>query len=336
MSCEEPRSDEGISFILKSWKGHLDAKTKKVNKQVLINEIYSKVEPAEIAVAMYPQWGEKISILYAVKTQGTIDGRNSAEVISDLLENLMKKREAVRISEYGTRKIRHFPDKRGGQVSSFAVVDDYILFSENPDLLKDAINVYDKKVYTNKIIRALSGSKPTKGDINIFVHNSKGIFSKNLKAWEASHYMTLLLSAELLESVSISLDLVNKENISGKITFQEKAGNTDTISDIRDDIYFFDTVIKRKCVEEGYGYNSTVMGDSDKLALSFEISGLGELWPKLFSRKKVIFKEKDDEVASSRSGGKPQNKLRQIYIPTIAIGICAVILFFFLSGKRRR
>jgi hypothetical protein len=148
--------------------------------------------------------------------------------------------------------------------------------------------------------------------------------------------MTLLLSAELLESVSISLDLVNKENISGKITFQEKAGNTDTISDIRDDIYFFDTVIKRKCVEEGYGYNSTVMGDSDKLALSFEISGLGELWPKLFSRKKVIFKEKDDEVASSRSGGKPQNKLRQIYIPTIAIGICAVILFFFLSGKRRR
>jgi hypothetical protein len=164
--------------------------------------------------------------------------------------------------------------------SAYTVLGDRVLIGADADILKMAID--------GPSVEGSAGYRKAKEWFSsadegiLFADNSSSKFVNFLQPLEKKWKMTLFLSAEDLEWLGFSFDIVDSNRMSGEFTFQ---GAPDAfLEDIQDDAEFLGEVFKRKFIAEKIDYSGTVEVIDMTVRLKFNIEGVEPLWKELFKK----------------------------------------------------
>jgi hypothetical protein len=164
--------------------------------------------------------------------------------------------------------------------SAYTILQDMVLIGSDVDVVKMGIDgpSIEKNVVYQKAKSHFSQAK----DGLLFADNSRAKVLQFLKPLEEKWKMTLLLSAEYLDWMGSSFDMVDSNRASGLFVFQ--GSDTSHIDEIKDDAEFLGEAFKRKFIAEKIDYSGKVEVKGSSVILNMQISGIEPLWKKLFEQ----------------------------------------------------
>lgn len=264
------QSDPGVSWLLDAWISS--------PRQSPLRELLKSTSSQEISIAVFPPKKDyPLYLLVVIKmSSGTGIDKEKLNAIITLEDD----RAVKNISHEGIEIIAASGENIPKDFSAYAVIRDKALIGTDADILKTAI--------TGPSIEGSPGYRKAKDwfsradDGLLFADNSNSKFVNFLKPLEKKWKMTLLLSAEYLEWMGFSFDIVDSNRVAGEITFQ---GSPDAdIEEIQDDAEFLGEAFKRKFMAEKIEYSSGVEVMDRTVRLKFLIEGIEPLWIGLFEK----------------------------------------------------
>lgn len=293
------RDDDGISFILKLWKKRLDsAKKRSYRRGEAIEEIYNKALPSKVVGAAFLKDKKSMpQYIIIVKVEGTARRGRQFDIFKRNLEILLKRYEDLQTTNYSGYEIIYREQRPGNEdPSAYTCIHNNIVIGSDVDILKKVIDTYIEGKATvaedDKFID-MKSKLTGRCDGFMFINNKNANFTNFLGKWEEEYHMRLFLSGEVLDTIGISFDIVNRNVSKGEIIFTTRIPDT-FFDDVQDDARFFDQMVKRKFIAEGVGYASDVIVDGKYVILNFKLAKLRHFWEKAFGReRKEIFKEKE-------------------------------------------
>jgi hypothetical protein len=232
----------------------------------------------EISIAVFPPKNDYplylLVVIHISKGAG-IDKTKLNNIISNENDTAVKN-----ISHKGT--VIYFAEGENipEDFSAYAVLDDRVLIGADADILKTAIA--GPSVEGSAGYRKAKEFFSTADEGILFADNSSSKFVSFLQPLEKKWKMTLFLSAEDLEWLGFTFDIVDSDRMTGEFTFQ---GAPDAfIEDIQDDAEFLGEAFKRKFIAEKIDYSGTVEVIDMTVRLKFHIEGVEPLWKELYKK----------------------------------------------------
>jgi hypothetical protein len=167
-----------------------------------------------------------------------------------------------------------------GDYGAYAVVQNNILAAATLDILKMSLD--GPAIGQTAGYRSMQSVLPVSQDGLLFTDNSGSQFVQFLRPLEDKWGMSILLSADYLQWMGASFDIIDTQRVSGQFVLQGK--DTSHIEDIQDDADFLGETFKRKFIAEKINYESNVQVDGKTVVLNFQIEGLEPLWTTLFEQ----------------------------------------------------
>ena len=264
------QTDPGISWLLDSW----------INspRESPLRDLFDSTASKEMSVAVFPPKGK--TPLYLLLVVKLAEG---AKIDKNILNAIVtpEDKPGVKSVSYKGAVINFAPEENAPEdFSAYAVLKDQVLIGTDVDVIKKAIegpSIKKSPGYLEAEDR-FSGA----ADGLLFADNSGSKFVNFLQPLEKKWKMTLLLSAEYLEWMSYSFDVIDSTRVAGKVVFQ--GVDKTYIEDIQDDAEFLGEVFKRKFIAEKIRYSSEVEVQDSTVLLNFKIEGIEPLWVKLFEQ----------------------------------------------------
>ncbi len=270
VTISEVQKDSGLNWLLDSWI-HSPRKSP-------LRRFFSSNAPGEMSIAVFPQEdASSLNLFLAVELSG------KKKIGNAMLDEIILPDTDTKVNSitYKNHIVRFVPvEETGEEFSAYTVWDDKVLVGTNIDVLKYAVDgpsVTQSAGY--KKVKSLI-SKDTDGFL--FADNENLKFVQFLHPLEDKWKMSLLLSAEYLEWMGASFDVVDSTRVNGQFVFQGK--DTSHIDDIQDDAEFLGEAFKRKFMAEKIDYTSSVEVNGATVVLDFKIAGLKSLWEQLFEQ----------------------------------------------------
>jgi hypothetical protein len=263
------QNDRGVRWLMDAW----------INspRESPLRDLLSTVQAQEISVALFPtEGGEELHMLLVMRLP------KGKEVPTELLDNLLETKSGGSLisSSYNGIQITSTTEQGFRDYAAHAAVQDIVLAAATPDILKSSLDgpsIERNAVYKNMRSEISSGQ-----DGLLFINNDGGQFVQFFRPLEDKWGMSLLLSADHIQWMGVSLDFVDSQRVTGKFVFQGK--DASHVVDIQDDAEFLGETFKRKFMAEKIEYGSDVQVDGRTVLLNLEISGLEPLWTKLFEQ----------------------------------------------------
>ena len=262
------QSDRGVSWLMNAW----------INspRKSSLRDLLNAVPARELSVALFPAKDETLNMLLVVEFP---KGR---KVDKALLDSLIKTKSGGSLSTvtHKNTTVTYTSAQDIDDYAAYAMVGNSLLAAASLDIMKKALDgpsVSQGAGYKNMQSTLSSGQ-----DGMLFADNSGSQFVRFLRPLEDKWRMSLLLAADYLQWMGASFDFVDSQRVSGQFVFQ--GADTSHIEDIRDDAEFLGETFKRKFIADKIDYKSDVQVEGNKVALTFEISGLEPLWTKLFGQ----------------------------------------------------
>ncbi len=264
------QSDPGISWMMNAW---LTSQRKSPLKDLL-----KVAPPQEMSVAFFPETRDAPMYLLAVMAVPNADGIDKAALAGVIKESAETKIETV-VSKGATVAYKAGP-KTSSDFGAYAVMKDQIMFGSDLAVITKALD--GPSVAGSPAYQRVGGQLGQTRDALLFADNSGSRFAKFLAPREKKWKMSLLMSAEYLQYLGSSFDIVDSSKATGSFVFQ--AADKGHIDDIRDDAEFLGEAFKRKFIAEKIQYTGKVDVKEATVTLSFQLGGLEPLWKKLFDQ----------------------------------------------------
>lgn len=264
------QSDPGVSWLITSWISG--------PRESPLREFLNTTSFDELSIAVFPPKSDNPLYLLVVIhiTKGAkFDKAKLTKIITNDSDTAVKS-----ISHNGT--VINFTEDKNipKDYSAYTVLGDRVLIGTDADILKLAI--------TGPSVEGSAGYLKAKEWFSgadegiLFADNSSSKFVDFLKPLEKKWKMTLFLSAEELEWMGFSFDIIDSNRISGEFTFQ---GTPDAfIEDIQDDAEFLGEAFKRKFIAEKIEYSGNVSVQDMTVRLKLYIEGIEPLWKELYKK----------------------------------------------------
>jgi len=260
------KTDPGVSWLIDSWI--------KSPKKTLLREFFASTRPEEASMAVFPD--EPINYLAVFDLPQV-----NKEAIKRLTGVIASDTTTVKEISYKGADITFNTQKDTMAFSAYAIFKDKLLLSTDIDLLKKAIEG-GTSIKKTQGYAEMEGSLPQVKDGLFFASNLGSRFANFLSSLEEKWKLTLLMSAEYLDWIGSSFDVVDSTSMSGEIVF--RASDKSHINDIRDDAEFLGEAFKRKFMAEKIQYSSDVTVGENTVTLRFRVTGLEPLWRDLFAQ----------------------------------------------------
>ncbi len=364
MAINSIKSDLGLSYLMEL--GREQSKRKESSQNVAaIEKVYARMDPLQVVGAVLAEPEENIfRYIIAVNITDASKEQEKYRILLQALNTLLTREVELQTLTYQGHKITYSVDRwqrDPEDISAYTCINGNVILGSGIDVLKRVIMVVEGKdrpvLQTKKFINMKT--RLAKGlDGFIYLNNRDRKFTKILRQWEKEWHMTLLLSAESIESMGLSFDIVDPDTARGKMVFE--SGNEQALPDIRDDAEFVGEAIMRKFIAEKIEYTRRVAIDEEYVTLNFEVMGLKPLWarafgkepeikvvehreePKMKERKKEVEKEPEiKEVAEEEvepvSEETPEKIKKTSYLPKVMLLLwMLVIALVIILVKRER
>jgi hypothetical protein len=264
------QTDPGISWMINAW---LSSK-----RQSPLKELFKIAPPQEMSVAFFPETKDapmRLLIVIAVSKSAGLDKAKMEEVIKGEADSQIETS-----SSKGTAIAYRSGQKKPMDFSAYAVLQNQIIFGSDVSVVQKALD--GPSVAGSPNYQKVASQSAKVRDALLFADNAGSQFAKFLGPLEKKWKLALLLSAESLQYMGSSFDIVDSSKVSGSIVFQ--AADKDRIGDIKDDAEFLGEAFKRKFIAEKIQYSGKVEVSDMTVRLTFQIQGLEPLWKKLFDQ----------------------------------------------------
>jgi hypothetical protein len=241
-------------------------------------EFLGSISFEELSVAVFPPKGDYslyLLVVIQVSEGAVIDRTKLNNIITNKSEAAVKN-----ISHRGTVINYAEGENVPEDFTAYTVLKNRVLIGTDTDILKTAV--------TGPSVEVSQGYRKAKEWFSraeegiLFADNSSSKFVNFLQPLEKKWKMTLFLSAEDLEWVGFSFDIVDSNSLTGEFTFQ--GSPVAFIDDIKDDAEFLGEAFKRKFLAEKIDYSGTVEVMDMTVRLKFHIEGLEPLWKELYKK----------------------------------------------------
>lgn len=260
------KTDPGVSWLIDSWI--------KSPKKTSLREFFASARPEEASMAVFPD--EPINYLAVFDLPEL-----NKEAIKKLTRVIASDTTAVKEISYKGANITFNTQKDTVAFSAYATFEHKLLLSTDVDLLKKALN-RGISVKKTKGYAEMEASLPQGRDGVFFATNLGSRFANFLSSLEEKWKLTLLMSAEYLDWIGSSFDVVDSTTMAGEVLLQ--ASDKSHINDIRDDAEFLGEAFKRKFIAEKIQYSSELTIGENTVTLRFQVKGLEPLWRGLFAQ----------------------------------------------------
>jgi hypothetical protein len=262
------QSDPGMSWLMNSWISG--------PRESPLREFLRSTSFEEMSVAVFPPKGDYplyLLVVLNISKGAGIDKTKLNNVITNKSDIPVKS-----ISHKGSTIYFAEGENVPEDFSAYTVLKNKVLLGTDTDIIKSAIS--------GPSVEGSAGYKKAKEWFSLadegilFADNSSAKFVNFLQPLEKKWKMTLFLSAEDLEWVGFTFDIVDSNRINGEFTFQ---GSPDAfIEDIQDDAEFLGEAFKRKFIAEKIDYSGTVEVMETTVRLNFQVQGVEPLWKELY------------------------------------------------------
>jgi hypothetical protein len=254
-------SDPGLNFLLPRWQRQLIARTP--GKREAIEALFAKTSAQEV-------WGlalevrGKIGYLIIASFTGASQKRAFTQILNELIFGKAKPKKLY----FKNCLIKYHT--QSGDFTAYTFWRNYVMVGTNKEVITSALS-QPSSVSLRENFRE-------KADVIAFINNKNQKFTPYLREWEKKLGITVLLSAEVVESIKLALDICNSQTIKGKIIF-ELEPSAETL-DTEDDASFLGEVLKRNLVGTEISWQGKVSTSQNKVRLDFQASGLRSFWLK--------------------------------------------------------
>jgi hypothetical protein len=264
------QSDPGISWMLGSW----------INspRQSPLRELLKVTKINQISVAVLPSEGDSDGFLLCV-----IDPGQKTRLDMEKVANVILPEPEARVQSLAYRgsTIFYTQSEEKEDFSAYAITPDrLLLYGSHLDVLKKSLD--GPSVVKSAGYQKAVAYFPRSKDGMLFADNSGARFVEFLQPLEKKWNMTLLLSAEYLDWMGSTFDMIDSNRAAGTFVFQ--GADTGHMDEIKDDAEFLGEAFKRKFMAEKIDYTSAVEVKGSSVVLNMQIEGLEPLWKKLFEQ----------------------------------------------------
>jgi len=263
------QGDPGISWMLDAWIHS--------PRQSPLRELLKTIKAREMSVAVFPPKQGSLHSLLCVMDLGKGPKPDKEKLNNVILPDPDTQIQSV---SYKGSMIFYVQTDSPEDFSAYAVLQDKLIFGSDTDVLKKAID--GPSVEKSAEYQKVKAFFPQRKDGLLFANNDGARFVKFLQPLEEKWNMTLLLSAEYLNWMGSSFDMLDSNQASGIFVFQ--GSDESKIEDIQDDAEFLGEAFKRKFIAEKIDYKSTVEVKGSAVILNMQIEGIEPLWKKLFEQ----------------------------------------------------
>ncbi len=263
LKLREISSDDGVNWLLNSWKNS--------DRESSLRKFVRTIQFDTMGVSILPsQPGGGRELLLAINAANGFELTNLKKVIQTRTSSDILKQK------YQSHTIYY--NDVPAEYNAVAAVGNYVLIGTSVTAIEKAIG--EDAFTENSQYKDAAGKLSADEDVILFGSNSSGQFAEFLDPLQDKWRLTLLLSADSLEWIGSSFDVVESNTIKGKIIFKSK--DSSGVDDVADDASFIGEAFKRKFMAENIEYSSRVTVDGTYVTLSFDCTGLEPLWLKLF------------------------------------------------------
>lgn len=262
------KSDPGVGWLLDSWKSS--------ERESYLRDFVKTIGFDTLGVSILPieyKAGKQLVIVIDVDDRSIIDYKKLTRVLLETEETQILQRQ------FQSHTIS-YADNEVNDYNAFTVIDRTILIGTSPRAVEDAISmdsITGKSRYKDAMAR-LSNDK----EVVLFADNRNLQFSQFLTPLQKKWKLTLLLSADTIEWIGFSFNVINADTLSGRMIF--KGSDSSSIDDVVDDANFIGEAFRRKFMAENISYSSDVKVNGTYVTLSFDSKGLEPLWLRLFEK----------------------------------------------------
>lgn len=183
---------------------------------------------------------------------------------------------------------RRFNKPGKKDLSCYALLDSYIIIANDFGILKKAIDTY--KCSNPAITASKDFTQSWEGlkkdyDAVMYITNQNHQLANSLNSWKRQMGFVLFTSADILKSVWVYFDLVDKDNIQGKIVFSPSA--EDPQARISNDAQYLVEAMRRKFMAENLNYTTSIDAIDKDIVLNVKITNTGSFLKKLLISEDV-------------------------------------------------
>ena len=260
-------SDPGVSWLLTSWKNS--------DRESNLRDFVKTINFDTMGVSVLPSNNSSVrEMLLVIEVGGSDYDFNTLRRI------IQENPDTPVLEQQFQGNTIYYANNELNDYDAFSVVDGTILIGTSLKAVEQGLG---KASYTEtKQYEDASKQISDDKDIIIFADNKNLQFAKFLEPLQDKWRLTLLLSADSLEWIGYSFDVLNSDSISGQIVF--KGSNANNLDDVIDDANFIGEAFKRKFMAEKISYTSDVTVNNTYVTLTFESKGLEPLWIRLFEK----------------------------------------------------
>ncbi|MFA5145039.1 MAG: hypothetical protein WC723_03425 [Candidatus Omnitrophota bacterium] len=277
------KNDEGVSYLKKQLRERFIKQCIVQSKKRAVLDIYNWSGDINAAIGVkFSKDGKKYRVLLVLGFPENLSGK--IERMAKIVESLLTKRNPLRYMSYGKYEIGYSSDRYPREFSSYCVTGNSLLISSDKEMLKEALSVHgvkSRQTILNNLDfqRVLDNKIGTLRDCFVFINFIDSEFMNAVKLWQ-NKYFTFLLSGKMLKYAVLELDIVNKDRINGALHLVP-VKKENASEEIRDDFFFIDEILKRKCSAESINYNSRKNELTNGLDLYFSMYNLNTFWERL-------------------------------------------------------
>ena len=261
-------TDPGVSWLVETW--HATPRDDSRLRNVLSPGIFT-----DVSVAVMPAAGAESLRLLMIATIAPGQTPSSSGLDSVIANSS----SAIRTDTVAGISVRYNGSPTEGQdFAAYAVRGDTLYLASSRDVMRESLQAGSLSGLAT--FSDMSSRVDMAADGVLFATNEGGAFADFLSPLEQKWQMSLLLSAQDLEWMASSFDVIDSERVIGRILFM--GSSSSALPDITDDAEFLGEAFRRKFIGENISYTSSVSTDGLLVALDFEVEGLESLWNRLF------------------------------------------------------
>ena len=261
-------TDPGVSWLVETW--HATPRDDSRLRHVLSPGVFTDVSVAVMAGAASDSL--PLLMIATIASGRTPSSSGLDSVIAD-------SSSAIRTETVSGVSVKYNGSPTESQdFAAYAVRGDTLYLASSREVMRAALQA--GSLSGSAAFGDMSSRVDMAADGVLFATNEDAAFADFLAPLEQKWQMSLLLSAQDLEWMASSFDIIDSEHVTGRILFM--GSSSSALPDITDDAEFLGEAFRRKFIGENISYTSSVSADGLLVALDFEVEGLESLWNRLF------------------------------------------------------
>lgn len=278
------KNDAGLDYIKEVLKDKL-TQEKDASKIQAIEDLFQMFNVDKIASAAFYSAIKPMFLLVIEAKEGSL-----LQSITDKIDILFDNAEQIWQEKYLDYKVLYNPNRYNKpdnkDLSCYVVIGNYIVIANDPTILRKVADTYMGKkpsiIETQEFIQNWTKSQQDY-DVVMYITNKNQELTNSLDSWKKEMGFILFTSSDILRSVWIYFDLVDKENIKGKMVFSPL--RDDPQSRILNDAQYLVEAMRRKFIAENLSYDTKIDIVNKETILNVNIANTSSFLRKLILNK---------------------------------------------------